>query len=523
MSDGPRYVTFGDYLRVVRQRRVLIVVVTLLFGAAALLLSVGQQSEYQTEASLEYKDENVDTSVLGTLTSTGAQTAEQRAAIASETFKRLDIARKAAKLLGGKVDPAALSAAVSAQPEARTNLVVVRFRWTDPRFAKRGADAFAQAAVDLETKRSRDRYLEAAKAQRQIVKAVGNKPADRFTRTLALQQAEKLEQVAKLVRPVELVRRATVNPNPVAPQPIRNTVLGLILGLTFALIAAFARDSLDRRFKSSREISEELKMPLLGFVPDEVMGRTVVANGRKALDAAELEGFRILRTNVEFLDVDNPPKLVLVTSALPEEGKSTVSTALACTYASAGRRTMLVECDLRRPTLASRLGLQPRPGLTDYLLRAAKPPEVMQNLQIELPKLQVNGGGAPAPEADKPLPLVVVTAGSPTPQPAELLRSQRAKGFFEQVTGVYDVVIVDTSPLLSVADALELLPAADAVIVCVRASKTTRDQARAARAALDHFPDRPRGVVVTGIRKGDLADSYGYYSYGYAYGDAVAR
>ena len=251
------------------------------------------------------------------------------------------------------------------------------------------------------------------------------------------------------------------------------------------------------------------------------MGRTVVANGRKALDAAELEGFRILRTNVEFLDVDATPKFVLVTSALPEEGKSTVSTALACAYASAGKRTMLVECDLRRPTLASRLGLQQRPGLTDYLLRAAKPADVMQNLQIELPKLQVNGGG-PAPEADAPAPLVVVTAGSPTPQPAELLRSQRAKGFFEQVTGVYDVVIVDTSPLLSVADALELLPAADAVIVCVRASKTTRDQARAARQALDHFPERPRGVVVTGIKKGELADSYGYYSYGYAYGYETA-
>jgi receptor protein-tyrosine kinase len=516
VSDGPRYVTFGDYLRVVRQRRVLIIVVTLLFGAAALLLSIGQDSQYETEASLEYKDENVDTSVLGTLTSTGAQTAEQRSAIASETFKRLDIAREAAKLLGADADPDALSRAVSAQPEARTNLVVVRFRWPDPRYAKRGADAFAQAAVNLETERAKRRYLEGAKAQRQVVKALGKRPEDRFARSLALQQAARLEQVAKIVRPVELVRRAAVPVNPVAPQPIRNTVLGLILGLTFALIAAFARDSLDRRFKSSREISEELRMPLLGFVPDEIMGRTVVANGRKALDASELEGFRILRTNVEFLDVDNTPKLVLVTSALPEEGKSTVSTALACAYASAGKRTMLVECDLRRPTLADRLKLQPRPGLTDYLLRAASPGEVMQNLQIELPRLHTNGG-APAPEADKPLPLVVVTAGSPTPQPAELLRSQRAKAFFEQVTGVYDVVIVDTSPLLSVADALELLPAADAVIVCVRASKTTRDQARAARAALDHFPERPRGVVVTGIRKGELADSYGYYSYAYGY------
>jgi Mrp family chromosome partitioning ATPase len=228
----------------------------------------------------------------------------------------------------------------------------------------------------------------------------------------------------------------------------------------------------------------------------------------------DLEGFRVLRTNVEFLDVDHPPKVILVTSSLPEEGKSTVSAALAATYAIAGKRTLIVEGDLRRPTLAARTGIKPAPGLSDYLVGRAQPAEVLQSIA---PAGGPANGDRPA-DAAAAVPYVVITAGSPAPQPAELLRSQRCRDFFAQVREAYDIVIVDTCPLLSVADTLELLPVADAVVLCVRASKTTRDQAKAAKNAMAHFPDRPTGVVLTGVRARDDASYHGYYSYGYVYG-----
>ena len=103
----------------------------------------------------------------------------------------------------------------------------------------------------------------------------------------------------------------------------------------------------------------------------------------------------------------------------------------------------------------------------------------------------------------------------PAPRPAELLGSQRLQAFLKQVESAYETVVLDTAPLLSVVDTLELIPHVDGLVICVRAARTTRDQARAAKAAIDHLPKRPTGLVITGVRAGDEAD-YGYY-YSYAY------
>jgi Mrp family chromosome partitioning ATPase len=212
------------------------------------------------------------------------------------------------------------------------------------------------------------------------------------------------------------------------------------------------------------------------------------------------------------MDVDRPIKKIAITSALPDEGKSTVASALAAASALAGSRVLLVECDLRRPTLAKRLGLEPGPGLSDYLVGKAEPQDVLQPVE-----LTAAGPAAAEPDGEAPAhgSLVVIVAGSPTPQPAELLGSRRFHSFLEQVDDVYDIVVLDTCPLLSVVDTLGLIPSVDAIVVCVRASRTTRDQARAARAAIEHLPSRPAAVVITGVRPGAEAD-YGYYTYAYS-------
>jgi Mrp family chromosome partitioning ATPase len=160
------------------------------------------------------------------------------------------------------------------------------------------------------------------------------------------------------------------------------------------------------------------------------------------------------------------------------------------------------------------MGINAAPGLCDYLVSRAEPREVLQS--IAPPGGSSNGSDATA--VTTAIPFVAISAGSPSPHSAELLRSQRCREFLGQVRDAYDIVILDTCPLLSVADTLEQLSSADAVVLCVRASKTTRDQARAASAALSHFPSRPAGVVLTGSRVGDDSGYQGYYSYGYVYG-----
>jgi capsular exopolysaccharide synthesis family protein len=511
MNDGPRYVTFRDYLRVVRERRVLVVVFVVLFTAGAVGYSVQQDPVYSTDASVEFRGDQ-DT-IFNRSTSQG-QTPEQRAAINAQTITRTEVAERAKEILKAKAPIAALQRGVRARAEARTNLVVVEGRAVTAKGAASLANAFSQAAKEIERDRGRADYARAADAQRAVLKDLKKEKGAQFQRILVRQRIAEYDELSRLADPVVIRRQASAPSSPIRPRPVQNTLLGLLMGITFGLLAAFVRDSLDRRFKSSKEITEDLHLPLLGYVREDVLGHALIGgNGRKTLTEDELEGFRILRTNIEFLDVDHPPKLILVTSALPEEGKSTVSSALAAAYASAGKRTLLVECDLRRPTLAARLGVNASPGLTDYLVGNATPPEVIQTISFTA----ASGNGKKAAGMTTPVPLVAITAGTPAPQPAELLRSKRCRDFFEQVKGVYDVVIVDTCPLLSVVDTLELLPVADAIAVCVRASQTTRDQARAAKAALAHFPDRPTGIVVTGVRTREEAGQYGYYSYGYVY------
>ena len=212
---------------------------------------------------------------------------------------------------------------------------------------------------------------------------------------------------------------------------------------------------------------------------------------------------------------------MLVTSPLPEEGKSTVAASLAAANAASGRRTLLVECDLRRPSLPARLSVNRSPGLTDYLAGEAGAAEILQVVTLSEGEPVLAGGqgrgaaaGAPSTVAGK---LVVIAAGSHSVRPAELLGSARFRAFLEQVCAAYDTVVLDTPPLLSVSDTLEMVPFADGVLLCIRADQTTRDQARAVKAALAHLPERTTAVVVTGLKPGRESD-YGYYSYAY-YGE----
>ena len=511
MSDGPRYTTLRDYLRVVREQRWLVLGVLALACAAAVAYSARQDEVYSAEASLSFRSENDDFGDIGAAVP-NTQTPEQRAAIAAQAIRTMEVARRAARELDRKVNAQALLAAISAQPEARTNLVVLRARAGTAATARAYANAFADATVKSVTEEVRDGYRQRAKDLAREARSLDGKRENFGVRSVNRDRIVRLQTLARFAEPVVLIRRAAAPRGPDSPRPLRNLIVGALLGLTLGLVLAFLRDALDRRFRNARELKDELHLPLVGHVRDQVLGRTPGhSNGRSALTQEEMEAFRILRTNLDFLDTERPPGSLVVTSALPGEGKSTVATALACAYASAGRRVLLVEADLRRPTLAKRLEIAQVPGLSDYLVGDAEPRDVVQAVTIEAPVT-----GTPI-DADGPrvAALVCVTAGTPSHQPAELLGSERFKAFLAQVADVYDVVVLDSSPLLSVVDTLSLVPVVDAVLLCVRSSKTTREQARAAKAALDHFPPRPTGVVVTGVKPGDEQD-YGYYSYAYA-------
>ena len=377
------------------------------------------------------------------------------------------------------------------------------------------------------TDSTRTRAEAAARGLRRRQRALSRSTEDILTRALYQDRISRLEALASFSRPAQVADRAVAPETPISPKPVRDGLLGALLGLTIGILAAFVRDALDRRLRSVGQIQEELKLPVVGRVRDEALGRSgPVANGRGAMEEADLEAFRILRANLAFLDVDRPIRSLVVTSPLEGEGKSTVAISLAFANAWAGQRTLLVECDLRRPVLSQRLELKEGPGLADFLAGNATPQEIVQGVPVA-PPASTNGakpqdgdtgragrrqGATPGTGA-----LACIVAGTRAPRPAELLASERFAQFLSQVSEVYDAVILDTAPMLSVADTLGLVARADGVLVCVRSQRTTRDQVRAARAALDRLPERPAALVVTGVKRGDESE-YGYY-----YSDARHR
>lgn len=503
--DAQHHRTLGDYLRVLRAQRVIMIAVPLLALLMVVIYSVTKTPVYEASASLAFKDESQDLGVLGTPSAPNQDPAKFAAARA-ETITSQRVLRGVKTGVGGNESVGELRDTVSQQVEPNSDLVVITAQASSARRASQVADEFANQTRSVVTNTERARYSNAAARLR-----VQFKDAERRKdRTAVLALADRISRLVSLssfATPVEVTEVAETPESPSSPRPVRDVMFALFLGLILASALAFLREALDRRLRTPNEIDEQLGLPMLGFVRDEAMGHVVQsANGAPLLEASDFEGFKIIKTNLDFLDVDSPPSSVLVTSAAPEEGKSTVAASLAFAWAAAGKNTLLVECDLRRPTLAKRLGLESRPGLTDWLGRVAEPKEILQPLNAGFAS-SANGGGAAQAGS-----LVCITAGTPSPQPAELLGSQRCQAFLEEVTAYYDRVVIDTSPLLSVVDTLELIPQVEGVVLCVRITRTTRDQVRAARAAMGHFPDRPTGLVVTGMRRRDWGD-YGYYGY----------
>lgn len=510
MSHEPRNKNLQDYLRVIRQERGIIVLSTLVFAAAALLVSVRQDPTYAADSIIAFREPRADLGLVGGAALFPTQSEQERAAVGAQRVTRIEVARRVKRELRSKLPAQVLLSGVSARAEARTNLVVVQARASNARFARDLSSSFARQTAANEAADYRRRIGRLIRSQEKQLRSVRRRAGDdAVARTLTLERLGQLRSLQQTSTPVEINALATEPSTPISPRPIRNTVLGILIGGTFGLLLAFARDSLDRRLRSREEIQAELGYPLLGVVDSSAFQ---ARNGATPESGDGLESFRIIRTNIEFLDVDHPPHVILVTSAAPGEGKSTVAASLARAMAAAGKTTLLVECDLRRPALSARLGLAPTPGMTDYLLGRATPQEVVQ----------VVDSGARAEDDEASVSTMIgsgtlacITAGVEAPQPAELLASQRFQDFVTQVRSAYETVILDTPPLLAVGDTLELVPLADAVIVCVRSGVTTRDQASGARGALGHMPDKPTGVVITGIAPGDA--SYGYYS-AYTYG-----
>jgi capsular exopolysaccharide synthesis family protein len=339
-------------------------------------------------------------------------------------------------------------------------------------------------------------------------------PSPRLARQIALTVGSEFRS---MVRDLETPPGATTTPvtvtvsdrpelpqRPSEPQTIRNVGIGLLAGLLLGGAGAVARARLDRSVKRLEEIGELTGAAVVGtIVRDDALAKTHVAD--RAGGGRVVEDFRQLRTNLQFLNVDRPPTVVMVSSPLPAEGKTTVVVNLALALADAGRRVVVVEADLRRPKVTKYLGLVGGVGLTNVLAGTAELGEVMQSYSSGR--------------------LSVLAAGPTPPNPGELLASSHMGDLLEKLRSEYDYVLVDAPPLLPVADASGLAARTDGVLLALRYGSTTRDQLRQTATTLDRVGATCLGVVVTVVPpKADIVAGHGYgYDYEYDYAPAAGR
>ncbi|GGM39861.1 chromosome partitioning protein [Micromonospora sonchi] len=291
---------------------------------------------------------------------------------------------------------------------------------------------------------------------------------------------------------IEVIGGPRVSPSPVSPQPVRNALIGALLGLLAGAGLALLRGMADVRLRDAAALRRVTGSPLLGEIPLDPAARTAPLIVGAAGASVRAEAIRKLRTNLRFVDAHEPARVIAVTSALQGEGKTTLSCNLAIALAEAGWRVLLVDADLRRSKIGDYLGIDSAVGLTDVLLGDVHVGDVVQRW------------------GDKSL--LVLPSGAAPPNPSELLGSKAMADLLLALRESADIVLIDTAPLLAVTDGVVVAVQADGALLISQQGRTARTQVAAAARALDAVSVRLLGCVLNMARM-RKAETYQYEAY----------
>lgn len=484
---------------------------TALVTAAAYFVSERQEKLYKASADVFLGTQNL----AATLTSAPQPSVDPvRAAQTQAELARVpEVAQRAlARARVSSRSPAELlkESSVTASPDSDLLTFTVTDR--DPELATRLATAYGGAYTSYR------RQLDTAalvRARGEVTRRLAELRADGAERSAAyanlLDKDQQLRTMELLQGSNVLLSRPAGSAAQVQPKPVRNAILGGVLGLALGIGLAFLRDALNTRVRTGAEIESRLGMPLLGRIPEPP--RRLRARKRLVMladpHAPAAEAFRVLATNIDFVNLDRGARTIMVTSARRGEGKSTTVANLAVAFARGGRRVALVDLDLRRPTIGTFFSLKGRPGLTEVALGHTGLDEAVAKIGVlDDSELNLRAGNGSLNGM-----LQVLASGPLPPNPSEFLSHAGLSEVLAQVTDRADLVLIDATPLLDLSDAMALAARVDAVLVVTRMDNLRRPVLDEMTRVLSGVPVVKLGFVLTGTK----ADG-GYYGYGYGYG-----
>ncbi|MHB9111370.1 MAG: tyrosine-protein kinase domain-containing protein [Thermoleophilia bacterium] len=515
-----------EYLGVIWRRKWFVILpVVIITTAVITATSLFITPQYASTAELLQRRSGLDKALLGSDLFQQSYSPERAMQTAAELVKSPQVVSAVTKSIGDRLDDRDPSSMVSVRVIKQSDILRLTVTDADAQLASDVANSFATEYINW--RRGVDQEV-LQQARLPIQEQISSTPPELQESANYKVLKDKLETLKMLeslqTGDMEVVKQATAVASPVSPKPIQTGLISFIASVAFGVSIVFVAEHLDTKVRSTDEISRALQKPVLAAVPkiNASTNRSLITIANPS--GACSESFRLLKTNLSYIEPDREIKSIMITSAQPGEGKTTTIANLAVTMARAGQRVIILDGDMRRPMLHHYMKLDNTVGLTNVIAGNCTLRESLQMIDTEDLAISLEGemrdtavmSGFAAPSMNGVKPIYCATVGPLPPNPGELTSSEKFSSLIVEASQYADIVLVDAPPLGAVGDAASMASKVDGVVVIVRLAETSKKSLGLISHFIETVPTHVMGVVVTNAS----ADGSGYgYKGSYYYGD----